>query len=155
MKRSTALTPLSHDHQHALDAAFRLRRAERDTLAAALEHFERFFETEGRRHFDIEERLILPALPAEDTEWTLAVARVRADHDAIRARAGALRERRPIDDALADARELGERLAAHVRFEERELFATLERRLGTAVLARLGEAVAAAEQACVPWSPTE
>ena len=75
MKRSAALTPLSHDHQHALDAALRLRRAERDTLAAALAHFERFFETEGRRHFAIAERLILPALPAQDAEWALGCAR--------------------------------------------------------------------------------
>ena len=64
MKRSAALRPLSHDHQHALDAALRLRRAEPDTLCAAVDHFLEFFEREGRRHFAIEEELLLPALRA-------------------------------------------------------------------------------------------
>jgi hypothetical protein len=34
--------------KHALDAALPMRGAERAALAAALEHFERYFETEGR-----------------------------------------------------------------------------------------------------------
>jgi hypothetical protein len=146
MKRSPELTPLSRDHQHALDAALRLRRAEPETLADALAHFARFFEREGRRHFAIEERLILPALPAGDPEWAPGVQRVRDDHEAIRARAGALAEQRTGEEALAAARELGERLTAHVRFEERELFPTLERRLTGSQLADLGAAVAAAER---------
>ena len=43
-----------------------------------------------------------------------------------------------LDDA---ARDLGERLHAHVRFEERVLFTLLERRLGDAQLAALGRAL--------------
>jgi hemerythrin-like domain-containing protein len=146
MKRSPELTPLSHDHQHALDAALRLRRAEHHTVADAIAYFARFFEREGRPHFAIEESLILPALPADDPEWAPGVQRVRDDHEAIRARAGALAEQRTAEEALGAARALGERLAAHVRFEERELFPTLERRLTDAELADLGAAVAAAER---------
>jgi hemerythrin-like domain-containing protein len=74
------------------------------------------------------------------------VQRVRDEHEAIRARAGALAEQRTAEEALGAARALGERLAAHVRFEERELFPTLERRLTDAELADLGAAVAAAER---------
>ena len=139
MKRSPALVPLSHDHQHALDAALRLRRAEADTLAGAVAWFRSFFEREGRDHFEIEERLILPALPADDAEWAPGVRRVRDDHEAIRAAA------RTVDD-VASARELGERLHAHVRFEERTLFPILERRLAPDELQRLGEAIAQAER---------
>ena len=138
MKRSAALTPLSHDHQHALDAALRLRRADDESLADAVGRFEHFFATEGSRHFEIEERLLLPALPDDDPEWAPAVARVLDDHAAIR-----LASRRL--GSVDDARALGERLNEHVRFEERVLFEIAERRLGTAELAALGEAIAAAE----------
>jgi hypothetical protein len=139
VKRSAALTPLSHDHQHALDAALRLRRADEETLGAAITGFQEFFEREGRRHFAIEEELVLPALPADDPEWAAGVERVRDDHAAIRAAAGALGD-------AADARALGERLNDHVRFEERTLFPLIERRLAGAELERLGAAIAAAER---------
>jgi Hemerythrin HHE cation binding domain len=148
VKRSAALAPLSRDHQHALDAALHLRRAGDDTVADAIARFQRFFAAEGRRHFAIEEDLLVPALPGDDPEWAPGVARVRGDHDAIRAAADALAEPRAAGDAgelVAAARALGERLTAHVRFEERELFAVLERRLDPAALARLGAAVARAE----------
>jgi hemerythrin-like domain-containing protein len=146
MNRSPALAPLSRDHQHALDAALRLRRAEAGTVAAALEHFHRFFDQEGRRHFAIEERLLLPALPGDDPAWAPHVARVRDDHQAIRAQATALAGPYDPDDVVAAARTLGERLNAHVRFEERVLFEMLEQRLAAPELARLGEAVADAER---------
>ena len=104
MKRSAALAPLSRDHQHALDAALRLRRADARTVGEAIERFQRFFATEGRRHFDIEERLLLPALPADDPEWAPGVARVRADHDAIRAAADMLAGASPRTSSTPRAR---------------------------------------------------
>jgi hemerythrin HHE cation binding domain-containing protein len=145
MKRSPALAPLSRDHQHALDAALRLRRAGPESVDEAVAHFQRFFEREGRRHFAIEERLLLPALPAGDDEWAPCVRRVRADHDAIRAGAGAIGPGASGAADVAAARSLGERLAGHVRFEERVAFEMLERRLPAPELARLGAALAAAE----------
>jgi hypothetical protein len=136
VKRSAALTPLSPDHQHALDAALWLRR---DGDGAAVARFREFFAREGSRHFDIEERLVLPALPPEDPDWGPGAARVREDHAAIRAAAAA-------ELTQAEARALGDRLSDHVRFEERTLFPLLERRLAPAELDRLGAAIAAAEQ---------
>lgn len=141
MKRSRALTPLSHDHQHALDAALRLRRAEATTLDDAVAHFLRFFAEEGRRHFEIEEELVLPALPREDPDWSPGVERVLEDHEAIRAAAHEIASGAELDEATA----LGQRLNDHVRFEERVLFPLLEERLDEAALARLGAAIAAAE----------
>ncbi|HEU4973568.1 MAG TPA: hemerythrin domain-containing protein [Baekduia sp.] len=144
MKRSPALAPLSRDHQHALDAALRLRRAEPGTLAAAIAHFGAFFADEGRAHFAIEEEHLLDALPAADDEWAPAVARVRDDHAAIRGQADALATGTGHTD-LDAARALGQRLNDHVRFEERVLFEILERRLPPSELEALGAAVAAAE----------
>jgi hypothetical protein len=40
MKRSLALAPLSGAYQHALDAALRLRRAEQESVNAAIRHFQ-------------------------------------------------------------------------------------------------------------------
>ncbi len=116
----------------------RLRRADEQTLGGAIERFEQFFAAEGRQHFEIEERLILPALAADDPEWAPGVRRVLDDHAAIRGAKPAT-----VDAAHA----LGQRLNDHVRFEERVLFEILERRLPAAELDRLGQAIAAAERA--------
>ena len=139
MKRSEALAPLSRDHHVALGAALRLRRATAADVARATAQFGEFWRHDGARHFEIEEALILPALPPGDAEWDAAVARVLAEHADILARAQAL------DGADVDtARELGKRLQAHVRYEERVLFTLLEARADPAALAALGAAVVAA-----------
>lgn len=147
MKRSAALAPLSRDHQHALDAALRLRRADAAAVAEAIAHLGRFFDAEGAGHFAIEERLLLPALPADDAEWAPCAARISDDHAAIRAEAAALPGVPDIDERVIRARMLGERLNAHVRFEERTAFEILERRLPPADLERLGSAIVEAERA--------
>jgi hypothetical protein len=141
MKRSDALAPLSRDHHQALETALRLRRATDDTLGAALERLSAFWASVGRRHFEIEEELLLPAL--SDQRWTAMAERVRSEHADIRRRAAALEREATVEAA----RELGERLNAHVRFEERELFAHLEAALDTTELERLGRAVEEAEAA--------
>src|SRR5688572_23991459 len=118
MKRSPALAGLSRDHHRALDAALRLTRAEADTLPEAVKHFREFFAAHGDRHFQIEESVLVPALPPEDSEWTALCDRMAAEHAELRGLA------RDIQDVDA-ARALGERLRDHVRFEERELFEVL------------------------------
>jgi hypothetical protein len=140
MKRSPALTLLSRDHHHALEAALRLRRARADDLDAAVARLEKFWEPRGRRHFEIEEALILPAVPESDAEWRESCARVLEEHEAIRTGAAALSAEPDVEAAHA----LGALLANHVRFEERQLFVLLEERLAEDELMRLGEAVEAA-----------
>ena len=139
MKRSDALAPLSRDHHKALFVALQLRRAEAETVAEAAERFEAFLADQGRLHFSIEEALLLPALPASDPEWGRGCARVLADHERLRAGV-------PDGADVESVRAMGELLADHVRFEERELFEILERRLDPAELERLGRAVAEAER---------
>ena len=145
MKRSAALAPLSRDHQHALDAALRLRRATPADTRAAVEHFLAFWTAEGTRHFEIEEHHLLGALARED-DWADAVDRVERDHADIRAMAAELAAGAS-EEATDLAHRLGTRLHDHVRFEERELFRLLEERLAEDELRRLGERVAAAEAA--------
>jgi hypothetical protein len=140
MKRSPALISLSHDHHHALDVARRLRRAGPQDLDAALSYLHEFWEPRGRRHFEIEEQIILGAVPDTDAGWAEACRRVLAEHDRIRERVGSV-------DGADAAHELGRMLHDHVRFEERTLFALLEARLPEQELERLGAAVERAESA--------
>jgi hypothetical protein len=91
MKRSAALIPLSRDHHRALDVARRLRRATDDDIDEVVRGFEAFWQPGGRRHFDVEEQLLLPAVAGYgDSEWAQAADRVRSEHAAIRMRAAAL-----------------------------------------------------------------
>ena len=136
MRRSAELAPLSRDHQHALAVALAMRRGADDAGA----RFADFLESEGRRHFAIEEDLVLPALaPGPDGERE-EVVRVLLDHVALR-RAGDALERGEEIDLEA----VGRRLDGHVRFEERVLFPLVEDVLGAERLAALGAAIAARE----------
>jgi hypothetical protein len=89
MKRSTALAPLSRDHQRALDVALRLRLAAASTIDDAVERFAAFFDHEGNEHFAIEEECLVPELLPDDPEWTAAIERVAGDHVVIREGAAA------------------------------------------------------------------
>ena len=145
MKRSAALAALSRDHHHALEAALRLRRAAAAELDAAIAHLQGFWEARGRRHFEIEERLLLPALPETDPGWGAAAARVRDEHARIRAAVDGLRAGGRGEAPLEAAHGLGRLLRDHVRFEERDLFKLLEARLPEPDLAHFGEAIERAE----------
>lgn len=142
MKRSPELAALSRDHHQALEAALRLRRATPGDVDEAVAHFLDFWDRHGRRHFAIEEELLLPALP-DDEGWAEVADRVRREHEDIRAHTAELSTVRLVDAA----RELGELVHDHVRYEERHLFMLLEERLAPEALARLGREIAAAERA--------
>jgi len=116
VKRDPRLQRLSSDHHHALVLA---RRVAAGTMTA--DELRARFAEELKPHFAIEERLLLPALRDVGAE-DLAV-RTLDDHAAIRAAvaSGALPE-------------VADRLTAHVRFEERELFPACEERLPASVL---------------------
>jgi hemerythrin-like domain-containing protein len=140
MKRSAALIALSHDHHHALDVARRLRRAGAVDFDAARAYLLEFWEPRGRRHFEIEEHVLLTAIDDTDAEWLAAVQRVREEHDRIRQQVAGI-------DAAEDAHALGQLLHDHVRFEERHLFPMLESRLSEDELARLAKAIEREERA--------
>lgn len=125
MKRHDALIGLSQDHHHALVLA---RRCASEELT--WDEMVRAFEEELEPHFQIEERMLLPALGDDPL-----VDRTLADHAAIRAH---VRSRRSLV-------ELGDLLREHVRFEERELFERAQQVMGEAELAKLAKAWPKAE----------
>lgn len=142
MKRDEALAALSRDHHLTLVVAQRLRRADGDGAAVARERFLEHWEEHARRHFRIEEEILLPAFAAYGDAHDPLVLRVLGDHVAIRRRAEDLAGHPA--PALDELHELGDRLAAHVRLEERELFPLIEQAMPadalTALARRLDEA---------------
>jgi hypothetical protein len=131
MKRAPELAPLSRDHHVALEHALKLRRAAEDDVAAVVAGFIAFLVTEGRAHFAQEEALLAPQVPDDHADLA---ARMLTEHDELLRRAEVL-GRCP---DVASARDLGELLGRHVRFEERELFPLLEHRLPVTRMVELG-----------------
>ena len=140
MKRAEALRPLSREHLVALLAAKRLSEA--SGLEEARSAFLEFWEEDGRRHFRVEEEILLPtwSLCAEVDE--AGVQRMLEEHLAIRREALRLADGK---SSLEEARALGTLLHDHVRFEERQLFPAIEVALNAESLARLAKAIEEAE----------
>lgn len=120
MKRSSALLALSREHHTALSLSVRIARmADAEAEAALLIRVPAVFDAELEPHFQEEEQGLLPALVAAG-ELAL-VARTLAEHGAIRNLMTHIRSGDVVSLKL-----FGQQLAAHVRFEERELFATAQ-----------------------------
>jgi hemerythrin-like domain-containing protein len=150
MKRHDALIPLSHDHQHALAQALRLQRSADDdpaTQRSTLNEFLQFTDETIESHFAEEELVMRRAVAATGSPTLLAEQeRMLDEHAWLRARFADLHQVvRASEHATLDAallRETGERLTAHVRFEERELFAMLQDELGDQLTVLVGDDVA-------------
>jgi iron-sulfur cluster repair protein YtfE (RIC family) len=139
VKRSAALAALSRDHHEALVVAQRLRRADADTAADARSRFLTYWTEHGRAHFQREEEILLPGYAAYGDAHHPLVLRALGDHVAIRQRAGVIAADPSADpETLHD---LGERLSAHVRLEERELFPLIEADMPADELVALGLAL--------------
>jgi len=140
VKRDEALQPLSRQHLAALLAAKKLKEA--DDLEEATRAFRDFWHGDGRRHFRVEEEVLLPGWAMHAEVDQDGVRRMLDEHLAIRREALRLEAG---DATLEEARELGQLLHDHVRFEERQLFPCVEAGLGEADLARLAAAIEEAE----------
>lgn len=118
MKRHRALEPFSRDHNDGLILARHLAEGRASAIADA----RAAWEDELRDHFAEEERLLTHLVEPQ------IAARLRSEHAAIAERILAL----PLDPVG-----LSEALTKHIRWEERELFPTIEATAGEAQLAEL------------------
>jgi len=152
MLRDKNLIPLSHQHQHCLALCVRLDRAlqagEVD-LEAWQTEIQQMFEQEISFHFAAEEESLFPAA-ARFPELQPLVQELLTGHALLRnffSRAAA----RTLH--IAGLQALVEKLASHIRKEERELFEGLQRLMQPEELATVGAALqqtlAEASKACM------
>lgn len=125
--RTASGRSLSRDRHEGLVVARCLRAASAETAEAALARFDAYFCTRGARHFELEERVLLPALEAFPEGIRLAW-RLRDGHRWVRLLSR--RTRRPAEIAER-ARDLGDVLHDHLRFEARVVFPFLEETLSS------------------------
>lgn len=122
MKRSSGLRALSSEHHTGLVLARRAARAATvEEVADAWREVVERFELEMEPHFRQEETQLLPALM--QVGETAIVERTLAEHTQLRSL---------IHACARDAetlRTFGALLQAHIRFEEREVFAIAQARL--------------------------
>jgi hemerythrin-like domain-containing protein len=152
MLRDKNLVPLSHQHQRALALCVRLDRA---LQAGAVdpapwqEEIEQAFEQEIRIHFAAEEAEVFPAALRFE-ELNPLVEELQAEHIALRALFAEAASR---SLGIAELQVFVERLATHIRREERQLFERLQGLMSAAEMsvlgARLEQALAEASQACI------
>lgn len=135
MKRSPELASLSHDHHHGLVHAHRMQKAAagdgahpvEDTARAFLE----FWRSETSVHFRKEEEVLLPVAARYGADiGRESVTEMLRDHAVIRGLVMGLEDEVSDGDARPETlRELGERLEAHIRLEERRVFPEIEESL--------------------------
>jgi len=107
MKRHPALEPFSRDHNDGLILA----RILIENREGAAERMKQEWDRELQDHFAEEERLLGPLATPADQQ------RLREEHQDLEDRINALPE---------GVVELGEKLDAHIRWEEREFFPAVE-----------------------------
>ena len=136
MKRHPALLQLSREHHPALVLAKRAQTLEDNDPEAAKDfaaEIRAVFAAELEPHFRIEEERLLPLL--KNAGQAQLVERTLAEHASLRALAAQIDSGDP-----ANLRRFGALLAAHVRFEERELFPAAEATLEPEALATIDHA---------------
>ena len=140
MLRDKNLIPLSRQHQHALALCVRLDRAMQGgeiDLEAWQAEIQQLFESEIGIHFAAEEKELFPAA-ARFAEIRSLVDELLAEHVVLRdyfARAAA----RSLDQR--DLGDFGQKLAQHIRKEERQLFEGMQKVMSEPELASLGAAL--------------
>ncbi|HEX3352901.1 MAG: hemerythrin domain-containing protein [Terriglobales bacterium] len=157
MLRDKNLIPLSHQHQHCLALCVRLDRAiqagEVD-LEAWQAEIQQMFEQEITFHFAAEEKELFPAA-ARFSELQPLVQELMTGHVLLRdffSRAAARKLH------VAGLQALVEKLASHIRKEERELFEGMQTRMTPEELSSVGaalqRALTDASNACILPSPS-
>ncbi len=152
MLRDKNLVPLSHQHQHCLALCVRLDRAiqagEVD-LEAWQAEIQQMFEQEIGFHFAAEEKEIFP-VAAQHAELQSLVQELLIGHVLLRdffSRAAARKLH------VAGLQALVEKLASHIRKEERELFEGMQKLMAPEELSAVGLALqrslAEASDACI------
>jgi hemerythrin-like domain-containing protein len=163
MKRTPELRTLSEDHHHGLVQARQLRRAtdadEADSAEAAVKGFLDFWQKDTALHFRKEEEVLLPVMARYGGDLSRQpLVEMIEDHARIRGLVMQLSDEVIGGNVrLETLHEVGERLEAHIRLEERVVFPLIEESLPEAALTELAARLAVKEAGprVEPWVPTQ
>jgi hemerythrin-like domain-containing protein len=143
MLRNKNLIPLSHQHQRALALCVRIDRASpiaEPDLDVWLSEIAETFRREISIHFAAEEAVLFP-VAQKSPELAPLVEDLLRDHAWLRDRFTKAEERTLSSPELTD---FAQRLSAHIRKEERQLFERLQELLGDDELSSIGRQLEAA-----------
>jgi hemerythrin-like domain-containing protein len=160
MKRTPELRTLSEDHHHGLVQARRLRRAaEADSAEAAAKGFLDFWRKDTALHFRKEEEVLLPVMARYGGDLSREpLVEMLEDHARIRALVMQLSDEAVGGTVRVETlHEVGERLEAHIRLEERVVFPLIEESLSEVALTELAARLEVKEAGprVEPWAPAE
>jgi|SRR5215204_588674 len=160
MKRTPELRTLSEDHHHGLVQASWLQRAtEADSAEAAVKGFLDFWQEDTAIHFRKEEEVLLPVMVRYGGDLSREpLVEMLEDHARIRGLVMQLSDEAMGGHVqLETLHEIGRRLQAHIRLEERVVFPLIEESLPETALKELAVRleVKEADPRVEPWVPAE
>lgn len=119
IKRAPELKPFSHDHHHGLLLCWKIKTgmAKNIELHRIKKYVDWFYETYLKTHFELEEKYIFSILEA-DNELILQALK---EHGALNELFGST------SDLETNLKRIEKELDAHIRFEERILFAEIQK----------------------------
>jgi iron-sulfur cluster repair protein YtfE (RIC family) len=133
-RRHESLIPLSREHHYGLLVCLRIHRgiekhkADLDWLSQRAEKVIRFFESDLKTHFAVEETIVFPAM-SEIEETSTVIEKLIEEHRAITSLIQRLQQVRGLLQLSRLLREFANLLEAHIRREERVLFPCYERNI--------------------------
>jgi iron-sulfur cluster repair protein YtfE (RIC family) len=163
MKRTPELRTLSEDHHHGLVQARRLRKAaeadEADSAETVVKGFLDFWQKDTALHFRKEEEVLLPIIARYGGDLSREpLVEMIQDHAHIRGLVMQLSDETMGGNVRPETlHEIGERLEAHIRLEERVVFPLIEESLSEAALTELAARLEVKEAGprVEPWVPAE
>ncbi len=150
IQRHEALRPLSRDHHIALQLARGLQKDASPLLRAELPrekgalvaHIQHVFREELAAHFDVEDRVLAPAVAGKAPDLDRLMSEIESEHAELQAFVASLSDP-ALDETAIDAvlDRFGHMLERHVRREEREYYQRVQEVLDDASLRELGLAL--------------
>jgi hemerythrin-like domain-containing protein len=144
--RHPSLTPLSHDHHHALALALRCRKQALGQLKPLglqglrerADEVRSFYARDLISHFRAEEEVLFPLVQSLVPESRPLIDQLLHEHQLIRSAIPELERAVGLGKAMFD---LGDLLERHIRKEERELFPLFEKHVESKDAEAAGEGI--------------
>jgi hemerythrin-like domain-containing protein len=147
MKRHKSLFPLSHDHQHGLALALKLKYPKKPLSSANEEEISLLkqeladkYENVLRKHFSKEEQYLVPGF--EDNDLMKQMLDEHKKLEGLYNKIVNNTEGWTPTEQRDKLNLFGELLDLHIRFEERELFPMIEKSMSEEQLEKLGKKLA-------------